>query len=49
MWPFKYPYTNFHELNLDWILEKIQEQQAEITRIGSINSEDEFYKAVWGA
>lgn len=25
MWPFKYPYTNFHELNLDWILQKIQE------------------------
>ena len=25
MWPFKYPYTNFHELNLDWILSKIWE------------------------
>ena len=24
MWPFKYPYTNFHELNLDWILETIK-------------------------
>lgn len=21
MWPFRYPYTNFHELNLDWIIE----------------------------
>ena len=21
----KYPYTNFHELNLDWIIEKIKE------------------------
>lgn len=21
MFPFKFPYTNFHELNLDWILE----------------------------
>lgn len=25
MWPFKYPYTNFHELNLDWILNKVRE------------------------
>lgn len=24
MWPFKYPYTNFHELNLDWILEIVK-------------------------
>lgn len=24
MWPFKYPYTNFHELNLDWIIEELQ-------------------------
>lgn len=24
MWPFKYPYTNFHELNLDWILGEIK-------------------------
>lgn len=21
----KYPYTNFHELNLDWIVEKVKE------------------------
>ena len=21
----RYPYTNFHELNLDWIIKKIQE------------------------
>ena len=21
----RYPYTNFHELNLDWIIQKIQE------------------------
>lgn len=25
MWPFKYPYTNFHELNLDWIVEKVKD------------------------
>lgn len=24
MWPFKYPYTNFHEINLDWILETVK-------------------------
>lgn len=24
MWPFKYPYTNFHELNLDWLLETVK-------------------------
>lgn len=29
----KYPYTNFHELNLDWILEKIREFQAEVESI----------------
>lgn len=29
----KYPYTNFHELNLDWILEKIKEFQAELESI----------------
>lgn len=22
--PFKYPYSNFHELNLDWIIEKVK-------------------------
>lgn len=24
MWPFKYPYTNFHEMNLDWLLETVK-------------------------
>lgn len=24
MWPFKYPNTNFHELNLDWILREVK-------------------------
>lgn len=24
MWHFEYPYTNFHELNLDWILNEIK-------------------------
>ena len=24
MWPFNYPYTNFHNLNLDWIITQIK-------------------------
>ena len=34
MWNFEYPYTNFHELNLDWILsqlEEIKKSQKEFT------------------
>lgn len=46
MFPYNYPYANFHELNLDWILERLKEQQAELVRIGSVNSEEGFYKAV---
>lgn len=41
MWPFKYPYTNFHEINLDWILEtvksntdRIAENELKIALIG---------------
>lgn len=29
MWPFKYPYSNYHELNLDWILETVGGLQRE--------------------
>lgn len=32
----KYPYTNFHDLNLDWILEKLNEFQARLD--GSIDA-----------
>lgn len=31
MWPFRYPYTNFHELNLDWILDTIKSNKERIT------------------
>lgn len=30
MWTFKYPYSNFHELNLDWIIEKVKENSRKI-------------------
>lgn len=33
MWPFKYPYTNFHEMNLDWIIERIKSFQNDINGI----------------
>ena len=34
----KYPYTNFHELNLDWIVGKIKELETVYTDIpGLIN------------
>lgn len=36
MWPFKYPYTNFHELNLDWIIEKLKEVSESVKSIPSI-------------
>ena len=29
--PNAWPYTNFHELNLDWILEKLKEQETNLT------------------
>lgn len=41
MWPFKYPYTNFHELNLDWILEEItRNKNSIITLENTINNID---------
>lgn len=33
MWPFKYPYTNFHELNLDWVLEEIKKINQELAGV----------------
>ena len=33
MWPFEYPYTNFHELNLDWILKEMQKSREEVKNI----------------
>ncbi len=33
MWPFKYPYTNFHELNLDWILDRVKYLSNKVDKI----------------
>ena len=38
----KFPYTNFHELNLDWILTKVRELQ---TNIDEINAWKETFSA----
>ena len=40
MWPFKYPYTNFHELNLDWILQKVKEVDNRVNSL--VTSEGNF-------
>lgn len=38
MFTEKWPYTNFHELNLDWILETLKKQDATIADFISLNS-----------
>lgn len=40
MFPFnKYPYTNFHELNLDWIINEVKNLK---TRVDNINRNEEI-------
>lgn len=41
----KYPYTDFHELNLDWIISKIRELTGEIEAWKAVNSI--HYAGVW--
>ena len=31
----RFPYTNFHELNLDWIIEKVKEMNAQAVKVSS--------------
>lgn len=38
MFDTKWPYTNFHELNLDWILETLKKQDVAIADFISLNS-----------
>ena len=38
MFDTRWPYTNFHELNLDWILETLKKQDAAIATFISLNS-----------
>lgn len=38
MFSTRWPYTNFHELNLDWILETLEKQDAAIADFISLNS-----------
>ena len=38
MFDTRWPYTNFHELNLDWILETLKKQDAAIADFISLNS-----------
>lgn len=38
MFAEKWPYTNFHELNLDWILDTLKKQDAAIADFISLNS-----------
>lgn len=37
----QFPYTNFHDLNLDWMIEKIKELEARIEALeGSEETEE---------
>lgn len=42
-----FPYANFHELNLDWILHKLKELETEITNFVAINSVKYANPIIW--
>ena len=42
-----FPYTNFHELNLDWILHELKELETEITNFVAINSVKYANPIIW--
>ena len=33
-----YPYTNFHDLNLDWVIELLKKFETELTQFGALNT-----------
>ena len=42
-----FPYANFHELNLDWILHKLKDLETEITNFVTINSVKYANPIIW--
>lgn len=42
-----FPYANFHELNLDWVLHELKELETEITNFVAINSVKYANPIVW--
>lgn len=42
-----FPYANFHELNLDWILHELKELETEITNFVAINSVKYANPIIW--
>lgn len=44
---FKYPWSNFHELNLDWVIEKMEELIKEWCKVeGSFNNLNDAFKSL---
>ena len=43
----QFPYANFHELNLDWILHELKELETEITNFVAINSVKYANPIIW--
>lgn len=46
MWPFKFPYTNFHELNLDWIIDIMKSNSTRIDTLEKFDTKAEIENAL---